>query len=203
MDWESYTFPINFDFPPTATVLDIGCGWGIELAKSPGAFKVGIEPDEKCVGICAKKGLTVMRAEAENLPFADKSVDGIICKGILPFTEEESAIREIGRVLKDDGKCYLVTLGSGYYFRYLLLSLSLKFKLYGSRALLNTWMLEVFGMGLPGFLGDTVYSTHKRLEQLTAENRLRIISKRTSHFLGFPVFVYTELQRVSSASADR
>src|SRR5688572_22432993 len=105
MDWQPYVLIQSLDFPASAAVLDVGCGWGHELAQCAGRFKVGIEPDPKAALKCHKynHGFPTLRASAEYLPFVDNSFDGIICKGVLPFTVEDQALREITRVLKPHG----------------------------------------------------------------------------------------------------
>lgn len=195
MDWEPYVLIQPIDFAPSAVVLDVGCGWGTELAQCNGRFKVGIEPDHKAAVKCHKfnHGFPTLRAEAENLPFVDNSFDGIICKGVLPFTIEDQALREITRLLRPDGKCYLISLGSGYYLRYFLLSRSIKYKVYGLRALLNTWWWVLFHRNLPGFIGDTIYQSIPRLHRYFKENGLILDKERSTSFIGLPVFIYSDL----------
>lgn len=131
------------------------------------------------------------------MPFVDDSFDGIICNGVLPFTIEDQAMREITRLLKPDGKCYLISLGSGYYLRYLLLSRSFKYKIYGLRALLNTWCWVLFQRQLPGFIGDTIYQSIPRLRRYFNENGLILVNERSTSFVGLPVFIYSELHTQS------
>lgn len=196
MDWQPYVLIQSLDFPSSAAVLDVGCGWGHELAQCPGRFKVGIEPDSKAAMKCHKynHGFPTLRASAEYLPFVDNSFDGIICKGVLPFTVEDQALREITRVLKPHGKCYLITLGCGYFVRYLLLSRSIKYKIYGLRALLNTYYWLLFHRRLPGFIGDTIYQSARRLHRYFNQNELTLIKEDSTAFFGLPVFIYSELK---------
>ena len=195
MDWQPYVLPQSFDFSQSATVLDVGCGFGNQLAECPGVLKIGVEPDSQCASECRARGNITLRAAAEHLPLADHSCEGIICKVVLPLTIEDQAVRELARVLKPEGKCYLITIGCGYYLRYLLLSRFFLFRLYGLRTLVNTWWWSLTHTRLPGFIGDTTYQSHRRLRRYFASNGLNLLNERTTTFLGLPVFIYSELRR--------
>ncbi len=190
----AYTLAQSFDFPSDAVVLDVGCGIGTELVQASGSDRlvIGIEPDLDSVKQAHARGFPVARAIAEHLPFPTDSFDGIICKGVLAFTLEDQAMREIRRVVKRDRKCYLAFNGSGYYLRHLLLG-SWKQRIYGLRALVNTWWWIITHRRLPGFVGDTVYQSERRLQRYFKSNGFKVISQRQSSFYGFPVFIYTEV----------
>ena len=104
MDSFSYILPQSYDFPESAVVLDVGCATGYQLAEASGRVKIGVEPDFPSAIKCLKRGFPVVKAFAEHLPFPDKMFDGIICKAVLCLTIEDEAMREIRRVLKQDGK---------------------------------------------------------------------------------------------------
>lgn len=190
----SYVLAQTFDFPSHAVVLDVGCGIGTELIQASGSVRsvIGIEPDPDSAKQAHDRGFPVARAYAEHLPFPTGSFDGIICKGVLAFTLEDQAMREIKRVVKRDCKCYLAFNGSGYYLRYFLFG-SWKQKIYGLRALVNTWWWILTHRRLPGFVGDTVYQSERRLQRYFKSNGFKVISQRKRSFFGFPVFIYTEV----------
>jgi ubiquinone/menaquinone biosynthesis C-methylase UbiE len=188
----SYLLPQPFDFPPSAIVLDVGCGMGEQLVEASGRLKIGVEPDVSCATQSHERGFPVVRAYAEHLPFLDNTFDGIICKVVLCLTLEDEAMREISRVVKGNCKGYLSFNGSGYYLRYLLLG-SWKYKLYALRTLINTWWWAMTHRRLPGFLGDTIYQSPRRLRRYFKSNGLQIVSERQKYFLGFPVFIYTDI----------
>jgi ubiquinone/menaquinone biosynthesis C-methylase UbiE len=187
-----YVLPQSFDFPASAVVLDVGCGIGKQLVEASGRLKIGVEPDVASAMQSHERGVPVVRAYAEHLPFADDTFDGIICKVVLCLTLEDKAMREIARVVKRDSKCYLAFNGGGYYLRYLLLG-SWKDRLYGLRTLINTWWWVMTHQRLPGFIGDTIYQSNRRLRRYFKSNGLQIVSERQKCFLGFPVFIYTEV----------
>lgn len=188
----SYLLPQSFDFPASAVVLDVGCGPGDQLAEASGKLKIGVEPDVVSAKQSLERGFPVVRAYAEHLPFADNTFDGIICKVVLSLTLEDEAIREIARVVKRNCRWYLAVQGSGYYLRYFLFG-SWKERLYGLRTLINSWWWIIAHRRLPGFIGDTIYQSPRRLRRYFKSNGLEIVSERQRCFLGFPVFIYTEV----------
>jgi SAM-dependent methyltransferase len=192
MDWQPYVLSQSFDFPQASVVLDIGCGVGNQLAECSGRLQIGIEPNPASARKCRERGFPTLRAKAEQLPFTDNSFDRIICKVVLPYTVEDSAISEISRVLKPGGKCILIAQGPGYYFRYLLLG-SIKLKIYAARALVNTWLWALCHTRLPGLLGDTTYQSDRRLTKYFNLGHLAIVSKRKTRFAGLVVFSYLEV----------
>lgn len=188
----AYLLPQSFDFPASAVVLDVGCGPGDQLAEASGKLKIGVEPDVVSARRSLERGFPVVRAYAEHLPFADDTFDGIICKVVLSLTLEDEAIREIARVVKRNSRWYLAFQGSGYYLRYFLLG-SWKERVYGLRTLINTWWWIMVHRRLPGFIGDTIYQSPRRLRRYFKANGLEVVSERQKYFLGFPVFIYAEL----------
>ena len=194
-DWFYYRLP-DYDFTsfaPGAAVLDIGCGEGRQLQQlaQKGCRAVGIEPSSDLVSKCTALGLNAMKGCAESLPFADSSFDGIICKVVMPFTEEPKAFREMARVLKSGGTAQMCYQGAGYSLRDLVLGPGLKFRLYALRTVLNTWLFAISGKVLPGFLGDTIYQSARRLRSYYEQNNFELIRETPSPaFLGLPVFIY-------------
>lgn len=199
-EWESYLlhdYRITFD--PDTLVLDIGCGRGsqMEELRLHGVNVIGLDLEHSVLLKCRSKGLDVLRGRAEQLPIKEDSVDGILCKVVLPYTREDQAIKEFNRVLKSGGICYLNGHGAGYYLKYLLLSPSFKQRFYGLRSLVNTWLWVLAGSRLPGFMGDTTYQSRRRLNRYFSENRFNLSKDTPSkRFLGFPVFTYQIIQKL-------
>lgn len=102
--------------------LDLGCGLGRHsILFSKNGFNV------YCFDI-SEEAIKRTKAWAEeeklelnynvgdmlNLPYKDESIDAILCRNVISHTDTEGmkkVIKEIKRVLKKDGECYL-TLGS-------------------------------------------------------------------------------------------
>ena len=202
LDWQGYV-PSTYqhtDFNPASRVVDIGCGQGIQLRElhRRGCRAVGVEVSAtQAVARITADGIPVLVARGESLPFRDAAFDAVVSKGVLMFTREDDAIREIARLVRVGGEVDLMVNGFGYYLRYLLCGPSLKLRFYGLRTLLNTWLLVGAGRRLPGFLGDTAYDSKRRMLRLCLSHGLAIVRHTKSPtFLGLPVFVYLRLQRV-------
>ena len=186
------------EFPKGALVLDVGCGTGGDLKEleRQGCIAVGIEPGHESVNSCRRQRLRVIQAIAEQIPLKAASCDGLICNGVLPFTNEPCVLREIRRVLKPEAFGRFCFLGAGYYLRYFLCASSWKFRFYGMRTLVNTWLYIATGRRLPSFLGDTIYQSRKRLRMYYSECGLKLLEDRSAPtFLGFPVLIYHSIQK--------
>ncbi|MGY1636315.1 class I SAM-dependent methyltransferase [Geodermatophilus sp. SYSU D00742] len=116
---------------PGQTVLEIGCGTGNLLLAAketqPGAVVVGVDPDLTALARAQRKarrrGLAVQldRGHAEELPYADDSVDVVLSSFMLhhvPADQQETAVREVLRVLRPGGALHLVDAdGDGHDHR--------------------------------------------------------------------------------------
>lgn len=97
---------------PGRTVVDLGAGTGklTRLLVGSGARVVAVEPlaemREKLVEMVP--GVEALDGTAEELPFADGSVDVITCAQAFHWFDLDRALPELGRVLADDGLLVLV-----------------------------------------------------------------------------------------------
>jgi arsenite methyltransferase len=105
------------------TVLDIGCGAGMDLLLAarrigPGGRAIGIDMTDamrdRALRSAAAAGLTnveVYLADATSLPIPDASVDVVISNGVLNLVpEKERAFAEIRRVLGPGGRLQLADI---------------------------------------------------------------------------------------------
>lgn len=190
--------PYLKSFPPGSFVIDIGCGsgWTLEEHIARGGRGAGTEVDERCLIEARAKGLDVVQAPAESLPFETGSADGVIFSGVLPFTVEEQAFAEIARVLRIGGRLEAYYIGAGFALRDLLINRDVRKRYYGLRSLINSVMMGVASRKLPGRYGDTVYVTHRRLAELYARHGFTLRAHTPSPtFMGQPVFIYHSVER--------
>ena len=94
-------------------VLEIGAGTGLNLAHyGPAIRSLTItEPEQPMLRRLARRAAdeaphaTVLRAPAEDLPFADSSFDTVVATLVLCGVDDQPrALREIKRVLRPDGQ---------------------------------------------------------------------------------------------------
>jgi SAM-dependent methyltransferase len=185
-------------FPTGARVLDVGCGEGRHLRalRLQGCVPVGIDlATEELVKLHAN-GFGVVRAVAERLPFKDGSFDGVVCSVVVPYTDESIAVTEWARVLAPGGAVRVSYHGFGYALRQLLRGPGLALRIYGLRTIINSWVYALTGRRLPGWIGDTIYQSERRLARYYVRVGFRVIASSTSRTLGrFPVFIYHHLER--------
>ncbi len=91
-------------------VLDVGCGPGAltaELVLRVGAAAVdAVDPSEPFVAAARERhpGVSVQRASAEHLPFADRMFDAALAQLVVHFMADPAAgLREMARVTRRDG----------------------------------------------------------------------------------------------------
>lgn len=202
LSWQAYVLTdYSFtEFVPKMFVLDVGCGYGrlVEDLERVGCNAIGLDPSRESVAKGKERGLKIFQARGENIPVKDRSIDGVVCRGVLMYTDEARAFGEMKRVLKKEGVCRISYHGVGYYLRHVLFFPSWKAPFYGLRTLVNTWIYAITGRRLPGFLGDTTYQTRSRLARHYRNHGFRLLEEVPSRkFLGFPVFIYHSIQKVT------
>jgi ubiquinone/menaquinone biosynthesis C-methylase UbiE len=91
-------------------VLDVGCGDGQFLNILACEDKYGLDISSFNIEIAKQhKDIILIQGDAESLPYADKFFDVVICADVLEHVlKPEKVVEEIRRVLKDDGKLFIV-----------------------------------------------------------------------------------------------
>jgi len=111
------------ELPVGATVLDIGCGAGLDSLIAahrvgPSGRVIGLDFSPAMLDLALKSAaennlpnLSFLCAEAERLPLADHSVDIVLVNGIFNLNPDRAGVfREIGRVTKPGGLVYAAEL---------------------------------------------------------------------------------------------
>jgi SAM-dependent methyltransferase len=100
---------VPFDGAAGKTVLEVGCGAGVDLARfaKGGAIVTGIDLAPSAIALAkvnfAQQGLpgTFEVADGEQLPFADNSFDLVFAHGVVQYTANpQRLVDECRRVLK-------------------------------------------------------------------------------------------------------
>jgi len=97
-------------FRENGRLLDVGCGNGEYLlfAQECGWQVAGVEPDKEAVDHLREGGLDIKQGIAEDLPFESGSFDVVRAWHSLEHTVSPTkALKEIRRVLKDDGRALI------------------------------------------------------------------------------------------------
>jgi SAM-dependent methyltransferase len=108
---------------PGETVLDIGCGAGMDLLLSarrvgPDGHAIGVDMTDEMIERARKSAETaglrqveVRKGDATSLPVADASIDVVSSNGVLNLVpEKERGFAEIVRVLKPGGRLHLADI---------------------------------------------------------------------------------------------
>lgn len=102
--------------------VDIGCGSGgnTSVLRDLGWDVTGLEYSPAAAGLASRRGLNVVRGDAQRLPFADGSVDLYMSTDMWEHIEDhETVAREAFRVLRPGGRALVavpcsMTLWSGH-----------------------------------------------------------------------------------------
>lgn len=92
-------------------VLEIGCGFGVLLNKIPSMNKKGIEISQIALRECQKRGLTVVKADAEKgIPLKANTFDIVILNEVIEhFKNPKFVLDECFRVLRKKGRLVITT----------------------------------------------------------------------------------------------
>ncbi|BDA70630.1 methyltransferase type 11 [Calothrix sp. PCC 7716] len=134
--WNSYitktlTYLKNWaNISPQATVLDVGCGTGefesFILRDNPKQQITGVDISEQMLLVAKNKfqansnlypNVSFQIAGASSLPFANHSFDIIVSASAFHFFDDPvAALAEMKRVLKPDGKVFILDWCKDYFF---------------------------------------------------------------------------------------
>jgi ubiquinone/menaquinone biosynthesis C-methylase UbiE len=100
--------------PSDALIVDLGCGAGTYclFLRKKGFRIIGLD---YCLPILRRaqelqgdESIQLLNGDAYNLPLSDRSVEGVVCVGVLQtLSDEKRALKEMSRVLKPGGVLFL------------------------------------------------------------------------------------------------
>ena len=101
-------------------IVDLGCGEGITLQKLvtmfPTSEVIGIDYLQENVHICLEYGLPTQQGSVYDIDLADNSVSAVIFMEVIEHLEyPETAIKQIHRILKPNGKLITVFPNDGFF----------------------------------------------------------------------------------------
>lgn len=96
--------------PPSASVVDLGCGQGdfLDACRTAGREAQGFDLLERWAAHCRDRGLRAAQGNVlEGIPLADASVDVVFAQSVLEHVEPTRFLTEIARVLRPGGRAIL------------------------------------------------------------------------------------------------
>ena len=199
--WEQKLISFGLDCK-NADVLEVGSGNGQWLiaAENLGASSVlGIEPNQEVLSFSQDKldeynchKVEVKMGAAESIQLKDCSVDVVLCLGVFMFTEQDKALNEFKRVIKEGGELVVSVNGLGYFL--MKLQLGIAFSLvkeirYGVHGLIYTFIKWISGNQL-GTTAVTISEMNRKFEQFGFELETVTVSNDLPlydlDYLGYP-----------------
>jgi SAM-dependent methyltransferase len=132
--------------PPSARVLDIGCGAGQTLLAAYGdrpTFGVDVDHDALRLGTAMAGSVRFVRAAAEALPWRDGQFDLVVARVSLPYTDLRRSLAEARRVLRDGGMLWMTLHGFSTVWRQAKRGRSVKGWAYFVYVVANTFLFSL------------------------------------------------------------
>ncbi len=144
------------------TILDIGCGVGQAFIalNCTNRICIGIDIDQDAIAYGMKNygdKIQFICADANRVPMPSNTFNLVFSRVALPYTNIPKVIKEIKRVLKNDGRVWLTlhdkTMANKYLKEAINSRLNIKRLVYVVYILLNGYSLKYFGIIFPFITG--------------------------------------------------
>ncbi|MDP9102076.1 MAG: methyltransferase domain-containing protein [Actinomycetota bacterium] len=102
-------------------LVDMACGGGLLAPHLAGLghHHVGVDLSATAVGVAREHGVTVLRGDAQRLPFADAVADVVVAGEVLEHVPDPDAVvAEACRVLRPGGTLVLDTIAATWWGRF-------------------------------------------------------------------------------------
>jgi SAM-dependent methyltransferase len=104
---------VDWLVPPRCGVaVDVGAGTGLFTRALVGRAVevIAVEPDARMRAVLAGRtpGVSVLEGSGESIPLADATVDAVFISSAWHWMDQQRAVPEIGRVLRDGGRFGLI-----------------------------------------------------------------------------------------------
>jgi ubiquinone/menaquinone biosynthesis C-methylase UbiE len=145
-------------FDADKVILDLGCGIGQTFIalKCSDRICIGIDVDEQAIayGMKNRAGkIHFLLSDAKRIPIASNSVNFVFSRVCLPYTDIPNVIKEIRRVLKQNGRVWMTLHGRdvpcGCFSRAIWSQLSIRKSILALYVLGNGYLLKYFGIVVP------------------------------------------------------
>jgi SAM-dependent methyltransferase len=114
IDADELTFELIAEAKP-ARMLEVGCGMGElseRIARDLGAAVTAVDFSPRMVELTRARGIDVTLADAQELPFENRSFEAAIANWVLyHLPDVDRGIAELARVLTPDGMAIAATVG--------------------------------------------------------------------------------------------
>jgi ubiquinone/menaquinone biosynthesis C-methylase UbiE len=124
--WTEWVFDRLLPLPPDAHILELGCGtgtlWKENAERIPAGWRVTLSDLSPGMLDDARRALAEVDhpfafevLDAQAIPYDDETFDAVVANHMLyHLPDRERGVREMGRVLKADGRFFATTVGEGH-----------------------------------------------------------------------------------------
>ena len=110
-EFAKYVTNLVSSLPGVQSVLEIGCGTGIDLRLFPDSFQLhGIDLNEHALEIAREKvsNVNFQKGDIAKLPFEDCSIDFVFTHGLMNYLDDDLSLIHISEPTRQEAISYAV-----------------------------------------------------------------------------------------------